>query len=64
MTIATAVLCDTCDAVFVPEERQPKGGLTDKAHDAGWTSTKHNGRWTNTCPDHTNEGEANGTHPS
>lgn len=52
MTIATAVLCDTCDAVFVPEQRQPKGGLTDKAHDAGWTSTLTNGRWTNQCPDH------------
>lgn len=52
MTIATAVLCDTCDAVFVPDERQPKGGLTDKAHDAGWTSTNTNGRWTNQCPDH------------
>ena len=64
MTIRTAVLCDTCDAVFAPEERQPKGGLTQQAHNHGWTSTLTNGRWTNQCPDHVDKGEANGTHPS
>lgn len=57
MTIRTAVLCDSCDAVFAPEQRQPKGGLTQQAHVAGWTSTNTNGHWTNQCPDHTNEGE-------
>lgn len=54
MTIRTAILCDTCDAVYAPDERQPKCGLTQQAHDAGWTSTNTNGRWTNQCPDHTN----------
>lgn len=54
MTIRTAVLCDTCDNVYVPDERQPHGGLSRQAHAAGWTSTNTNGHWTNTCPDHTN----------
>lgn len=53
MTIRTAVLCDTCDAVFVPDGRQPHGGLSQQAHAAGWTSTITNGTWTNECPDHT-----------
>lgn len=54
MTIATTVLCDTCDAVFVPDERQPRGGLSTQAHAAGWTSINTKGTWTNQCPDHTN----------
>ncbi|MBT2484630.1 MULTISPECIES: hypothetical protein [unclassified Microbacterium] len=54
MTIRTAVLCDTCEAVFVTDNRQPRGQLTARAHADGWTSTNHNGRWTNQCPDHTN----------
>jgi hypothetical protein len=54
MTIRTAVLCDTCDAVYVPYQRQPHGGLVNSAHAAGWTSSNTTGTWTNQCPDHTN----------
>lgn len=54
MTIATVILCDTCDAVYAPESPQARGELTRLAHAHGWTSTNQNGRWTNTCPDHTN----------
>lgn len=53
MTIATVILCDTCDAVYAPEGRQARGGLSQQAHDAGWTSTHTRGTWTNQCPDHT-----------
>lgn len=55
MTIRTAVLCDTCDAVFVPDEHQPRGQLSKEAHAVGWTSTNRDGHWTNQCPDHTTE---------
>lgn len=49
--IRTAVLCDTCDAVFVPDERKPYRGLAQAAHAEGWNSTCVNGDWTNACPD-------------
>lgn len=51
MTIALAVLCDACDAVFVPEGKY-RGAITRLAHAAGWTSTISKGTWTNQCPDH------------
>lgn len=51
MTIATVVLCDTCDAVYVPAEH-PRGAVSRLAHADGWTSTNRNGIWTNECPDH------------
>lgn len=52
VTIQTVVLCDECEAVFAPDQPQPRGGLSQSAHDAGWTSTNTRGRWTNQCPDH------------
>lgn len=51
MTIRTAVLCDTCDAVFVAEKNTPRGLLTVQAHQAGWTSIGKNGTWKNYCDD-------------
>ncbi|WP_171821935.1 hypothetical protein [Microbacterium sp. CGR1] len=51
MTIALAVLCDTCDAVFVPDGNY-RGAITRLAHAAGWASTNTSGTWTNQCPDH------------
>lgn len=54
MTIAYAVLCDKCDAVFAPEGKY-RGPISRLAHAAGWTSTNTTGTWTNQCPDHTTD---------
>ena len=53
MTIATAVCCDACDSVFVPEGKQPFGALTRLARGEGWTVSREDGRFRNYCPDHT-----------
>lgn len=49
--IRTAMCCDTCDAVFVPEHNKPYGGLAQAAHEDGWNSTCVNGKWSNACPE-------------
>lgn len=58
MTIATAVVCDGCDSVFVPDGKQPWGALTRLATEAGWTTTRAEGRFRNYCPDHPEHKEA------
>lgn len=52
MTIRTAILCDKCDNVFTSERQEPRGQLTKRAHEAGWTSIGVNGVWQNICDEH------------
>lgn len=57
--IRTAILCDRCDNVFTSEQREPRGELTKRSHEAGWTSIGVNGVWQNICDEHPGPEERN-----